>query len=172
MKRKGFILIVLLAACLYYGVQSATYKRMDIAGVGGYDIPIYVDTADTESDGALYINDTTFSDTFDVDTTYKYVNVMVYFASFDTGGVLGDDSTMDTLEVTMFTGFGRGAPFLARYCDTCIHIPCTIAHNFFVDTMVYNSMYFRTIIWDTLNPTTDDTNYYHGWIDILAGGTR
>ncbi|MFX0194833.1 MAG: hypothetical protein ACFFCW_01830 [Candidatus Hodarchaeota archaeon] len=144
-----------------------------------YTWPHIVDTADTNANGGLIINDTIFSDTFALfnalagDTTYyRYLNAVYYLYDFDTGSVLDDDSVLDTVTVAWFTTWGGESPSYQVYLDTVVAVPCTVRHHLILDTLMYKHFYVRSIVWDSLNPTTNDTNTYSGWLEAFAGGTR
>jgi hypothetical protein len=169
--KRGFLLICLVALAATFGI-SATYTDVRIDASYGAGYVSDVDTADTGADGMAYYIDTMFSDTIDVDSTYRYVNLLLKYVSVDTGLTLDSDTTMDTFQVSMITYSREGGSHWTVYVDTFDNVGDSAMHHFFVDTLVFDRIYFQTIYWDSLNLSKDDINQYNFLIDCWAGGTR
>lgn len=167
MRKVIYLMVLVLAGVM---AQAADYERLSL-NERSYIWEIVADTADTNASGIQVIRDTVFSDTFDIDD-YKYLNVVYYLYHFDSGSVLDDDTTQDTLIANFYTSFGSFSPSYSIFCDTCVKVPCTLRAHLIVDTLVYNEFFVRTRIIDSLTPATVDTNEYRGWIDVLGGGSR
>jgi len=161
----------MLAVMSVLGI-TATYDDIRIDGISGASYVQVVDTADTGTTSMAYYCDTLLSDTFDVDSTYKYVNIDMKYVSVDTGSVLDADTVMDTFVIRTKTYSHLGGAHWTVFVDTMTATGDSAMHHFFVDTLVYDKIYFETIYWDSINVDDNDTNTYNFRIDIWAGGTR
>lgn len=169
--KKGLLIIFVLAVASVLGI-TATYDDIRIDGSSGWGYVHYIDTSDTGTDGMAYYCDTMLSDTFSIDSTYKYVNIDMRFHSVDTGSYCDGDTVMDTFEVRAITYSHLGGSRWTVFVDTFVATGDSARHHFFVDTLVYDKIYFQTIYWDSVDVTYNDTNSYNFNIDIWAGGTR
>jgi len=169
--KRGLLLISMLAVMSVLGI-TATYDDIRIDGISGASYVQVVDTADTGTTSMAYYCDTLLSDTFDVDSTYKYVNIDMKYVSVDTGSVLDADTVMDTFVIRTKTYSHLGGAHWTVFVDTMTATGDSAMHHFFVDTLVYDKIYFETIYWDSINVDDNDTNTYNFRIDIWAGGTR
>jgi len=168
--KKGLLMIGTVVLMFALG-WAATYRDIRVAGSSGNYFDIDVDTTGSGA-ATIFFCDTFFSDTFDIDSTYRYLNYAVKLRSFDSGSVLDGDTVMDTITVGLITYFNGGGSKWLVALDTFTNVGDSVRHHIICDTMIYNKAYFRTIYSDSIAATAWDTNRYNWQFDVLLGGTR
>ena len=138
-----------------------------IAGTAGSFLSVVVDTADTGAAGVCPLFDTTYSDTVDI-SDYGYVTVYGKLLSVDTGSELVNDTLMDTIVIETITSINDGTARWSVVKDTIVNVGDSFRHHYVVDTMLYKDIFFKTVVWDSVDPVTVDTNDYYFDIDILG----
>lgn len=167
--KKGFLACVILGLMMFAMGSGADLFEPRIAGTAGSFFTVVVDTSDTAADGTLALFDTLFSDTITIaDSGYSFLTAYGKLVSFDTGSVLDDDSTADSITINMITTINDGTANWTVAIDTILAVGDSFRHHFVVDTMLYNQIFWRTIYIDTLNPSDNDTNTYFFDLDILG----
>lgn len=179
-KRLGILcFIVAVVALVSIGFTNPTYHKVRIAGTSGYAYAHAVDTSDTNASGVLLVNDSIYSDTitlvymdnqFNVDSAFRYANIVIRLSDIDTGDVLDDDTTLDAWIVNTIVAYG-GCQWTA-YADTFSYVGDSARHHFILDTLAYTELFFFTNYIDTLNPSDDDVNTFTWEMDVLLGGVR
>lgn len=181
MFKKLFLIVFLLGSAALLAFSGPAYHNVRIDGTNGYIFYVVADTADTGSNGVARQDDTMLSDTLSivfldqfnvVDSAYRYANIAIKLSAIDTGSILAseNDTVQDTFIVYTISKYA-GCEWTV-YADTFTKINDSAIHNFILDTMAYTELYWKTIYWDSLTPTSVDTNSYTFTINVLLGGIR
>lgn len=167
--KKGFLLCMLLGLMMFAMGNTVDLFEPRIAGTAGSFIQVEIDTADTNASGILLLNDTIFSDTVSLaDSNYKFVTIYGKLVSMDTGLFLDDDSTLDNFVMQLVTTVKKGTANWTVLYDTVVDVGDSFRHNFVMDSMIYDELFWRTIYIDTLNPSDFDTNTYYFDLEIFG----
>ena len=146
MKRFAFLVVLLLIGLAAYAATVYDEVRMDgtNAVLGGNAFYVICDSSDTA------VADTQWSDTVDV-LEARYVNVVLKY----TDAVLADSANDSLLVIVHTLTAAHNAPERTIYTDTffdtnAVTTPLALKyHAFRADTMLYDKLYFRTIVKDS-----------------------
>lgn len=165
--KKGLLLCLMLGLLTFMFANAVDFYEVRVNGTGGGVMSVVVDTADTGSAGVAAVYDTAFSDTIDI-SAYDWVTVYGKLTSIDTGSELINDTLMDTIVMELITSIQRGTAEWTVAKDTIVNAGDSFRHHYKVDTMLYKDIFFKTVLWDSLDPTTVDTNDYYFDIHVLG----
>jgi len=165
--KKGLIACLILGCAVALMASDATLHDVRVAGTAGGFITERVDTADTGSAGVACVVDTNYSDTVDV-TDYEYVTAYAKLTSIDTGSELTNDTLMDTIVISLITTIDKGTANWTVKTDTFVNVGDSLRWHFKTDTMLYEQIFFKTVLWDSLDPTKVDTNDYYFDLEVLG----
>lgn len=174
MKRELLGLCALIVICmgLFWpldAITEVTLHSVRIGGTGGSYVGLTTDPADTIA-GTSHkggYRDTTYSDTVNI-SDYDYVTIAGRLRLLDTGVSYGGDSIGDTCIVSTFTSISKGTALWLVTKDTITFTGDSFRHHYKTDTMLYNDVFFRSIVYDTGTVQVLDMNKYYFDLDIIG----
>ena len=167
----------LLAALMLFVVTGAyDYTEIRINGTSGGYFNQILDSSDTGAGGSLVYVDTFTSDVFELDSTCRFLTYMANWLTVDTGAELLDDTTGTLIIIEALTRSAAGGPIWRLTADTMSAVGDSFRYTYVTDTMLYNLLWFRSIIIDSLDMTgvteAVDTNIYDFFFFVLNSGPR
>ena len=167
--KRGLLLCLIIGLGTFMFSGAVEFHDIRIAGTAGSFISVVIDTADTVADpqGTAPVYDTTFSDTLDI-SEFNYVTVYGKLSSIDTGSELTNDTLMDTLVLHLITTIDEGTANWTVVADTFTNVGDSFRHHYVVDTMLYEEIFWKSIYWDSVDPSVVDTNDYYIDLEVLC----